>query len=272
MTDASPAAGSPSPRGRAGDRGPREGRLQRENRRDLRPGLWLAVLLWVILPPGFSSGQGSAAGAADSFPGVRQGPQSGPSAGTVPGKGVPGDGGPGDAAYGEAAPGKGVPGDGGPGDAAYGETAPGKGVPQGALPGRVVRVVDGDTVVVRLVHPPAGFAGVERVRLIGIDAPESVRPGTPVQPFAREAAAYARAALQGRRVFLAFDRELRDRYGRVLAYLYRDDGVFFNARMVEDGYAHAYTRYPFRFMEEFRALERGARREGRGLWGQAPGK
>ena len=252
MTDASPAAGSPSPRGRAGDRGPREGRLQRENRRDLRPGLWLAVLLWVILPPGFSSGQGSAAGAADSFPGVRQGPQSGPSAGTVPGKGVPGDG--------------------GPGDAAYGETAPGKGVPQGALPGRVVRVVDGDTVVVRLVHPPAGFAGVERVRLIGIDAPESVRPGTAVQPFAREAAAYARAALQGRRVFLAFDRELRDRYGRVLAYLYRDDGVFFNARMVEDGYAHAYTRYPFRFMEEFRALERGARREGRGLWGQAPGK
>ena len=140
------------------------------------------------------------------------------------------------------------------------------GRPADGVPGVVTRVVDGDTVIVRFSPPPEGFGETERVRLIGIDAPESVRPGTPVQRFSEEAAAYTRGNLLGRRVLLSFDRELRDRYGRVLAYLYLEDGVFFNAKMIEDGYAYAYTKYPFRYMKNFRALERRARREKKGLW------
>ncbi len=140
------------------------------------------------------------------------------------------------------------------------------GRPAGEVAGVVTRVVDGDTVIVRFSPPPEGFGETERVRLIGIDAPESVRPGTPVQRFSEEAAAYARRHLSGKNVTLRFDRDLRDRYGRVLAYLYLEDGVFFNAGMIEDGYAYAYTKYPFRFLKEFRDLERRARREGRGLW------
>lgn len=134
------------------------------------------------------------------------------------------------------------------------------------IPATVTRVVDGDTVVVRIPEPPAGFSASERVRLIGIDTPESVRPGTPVQRFSLEASAYTRRQLLGRGVVLSFDRELRDRYGRLLAYIHFEDGVFFNAKIIEDGYAYAYTRYPFRYMDEFRELERRARREKRGLW------
>jgi micrococcal nuclease len=140
--------------------------------------------------------------------------------------------------------------------------------PAEGVPGVVTRVVDGDTVIVRLSPPPKGFGETERVRLIGIDAPESVRPGTPVQRFSEEAAAYTRRHLSGKKVSLRFDREPRDRYGRVLAYLYLDDGTFFNARMIEDGYAYAYTKYPFRYLKEFRDSERRARRAGRGLWAE----
>ena len=142
------------------------------------------------------------------------------------------------------------------------------GRPAEGAQGVVTRVVDGDTVIVRFSPPPKGFGPTERVRLIGIDAPESVRPGTPVQRFSEEAAEYARRHLSGEKVTLRFDRDLRDRYGRVLAYLYLDDGAFFNARMIEDGCAYAYTKYPFRFLKEFRDLERRARREGRGLWAE----
>jgi endonuclease YncB( thermonuclease family) len=55
-----------------------------------------------------------------------------------------------------------------------------------------------------------------------------------------------------------------------LAYIYTGDGCCFNARIIRDGYAFAYTQYPFQFMEEFRALERQARAEKRGLWGDGP--
>ena len=124
----------------------------------------------------------------------------------------------------------------------------------------VERVVDGDTIVVR---------GVGHVRLIGVDTPETVRPGRPVELFGREASAFTKRLLEGRRVRLEYDRDRTDRYGRTLAYVHLADGTFANAEIIRQGYGHAYTRFPFRHLDRFRQLERQARAAGRGLWGPA---
>jgi len=121
----------------------------------------------------------------------------------------------------------------------------------------VVRVVDGDTLV---------LDGNERVRLIGVDTPETVDPRRPVQYFGKEASAFTRRLAEGKRARLAYDRERTDRYGRTLAYVYLEGGTFLNAEIIRQGYGHAYTRFPFRYAEEFRAYEREARENGRGLW------
>ena len=93
--------------------------------------------------------------------------------------------------------------------------------PSSAATARVVRVVDGDTI-----HVAARRPATRRVRYIGIDTPESVKPGTPVQCFAKAASAANERLVGGRRVRLRFDAERRDRYGRLLAYVYRaDDGA-----------------------------------------------
>ena len=120
-----------------------------------------------------------------------------------------------------------------------------------------IRVVDGDTIL---------LDGDERVRLIGVDTPESVDPRRPVQYFGKEASAFTRRLAEGRRLRLEYDRERQDRYGRTLAYVYLDDGTFLNAEIIRQGYGHAYTRFPFRYSEEFRAYEREAREQRRGLW------
>ncbi|MDR2371010.1 MAG: thermonuclease family protein [Treponema sp.] len=129
--------------------------------------------------------------------------------------------------------------------------------------------VDGDTVKVRVESPPPELGEAETIRLIGVDTPETVHPSRPVQFFGKEASDYTKSRLLGKTVYLAFDWDLRDRYGRLLAYIYLDSGEAdcFNAALVREGYAHAYTRFAFHFMEEFRALERDARTEKRGLWG-----
>ena len=80
----------------------------------------------------------------------------------------------------------------------------------------VERVVDGDTIVVR---------GVGRVRLIGVDTPETVDPRRPVEFFGREASAFTKRLLEGQRVRLEYDWERADRYGRTLAYVYLRDGM-----------------------------------------------
>jgi micrococcal nuclease len=128
--------------------------------------------------------------------------------------------------------------------------------------GRVVRVVDGDTIAVALA------GRVERVRYIGIDTPESVKPGTPVQCYAHKAAAANARLVARERVRLVLDVEPRDRFGRLLAYVYRArDGLFVNAALVRDGFARTLTIPPnVRFAERFRALAAQARRAGRGLW------
>ena len=136
------------------------------------------------------------------------------------------------------------------------------------LHGQVVRVVDGDTIQVRLEG-----GRTERVRYIGIDTPESVKPGTPVQCFAKRASARNAALIGGRRVRLRYDVERRDRYGRLLAYVYRArDGLFVNAELVRRGYATAVTFPPNVAHErEFRRLARRARMSGRGLWSGCAG-
>ena len=132
----------------------------------------------------------------------------------------------------------------------------------------VTRVVDGDTVVVRL------GGRLERVRLIGIDTPESVEPGTPVQCYAKAASAETDRLLGGRRVSLRFDAERRDRYGRLLAYVYRrDDGLFVNAALVRRGYARTLTISPNVAHAALLARLAGdASRHGRGLWRACEGR
>jgi micrococcal nuclease len=127
---------------------------------------------------------------------------------------------------------------------------------------QVLRVVDGDTIRVRL------DGHTERVRYIGIDTPESVKPGTPVQCFAKRASKANSALVAGRTVRLVGDVEQRDRYGRLLAYVYREpDGAFVNARLVRDGYARTLTIAPnVAHARELADLARAARQERRGLW------
>jgi endonuclease YncB( thermonuclease family) len=130
----------------------------------------------------------------------------------------------------------------------------------------VVRHIDGDTVYVSVPHPPAGLSNYESVRLLGVDTPETVHPKKPVQRFGRQASEFTRKRLLHQVVYLAFDWNLRDSYHRLLAYVYLPDGSCHNADLIREGYGHAYTRFPFQFLEEFRMLERSAREQGRGLW------
>ena len=132
----------------------------------------------------------------------------------------------------------------------------------GVRTGRVLRVVDGDTILVALDGRP------ERVRYIGMDTPETVKPRTPVQCFGKRASAENTRLVAGREVRLVADAEARDRYGRLLAYVYRRaDGLFVNAELVRRGYATPLSIPPnVRFAERFRDLARSARSAGRGLW------
>ncbi len=121
----------------------------------------------------------------------------------------------------------------------------------------VTRVVDGDTIILN---------GRERVRLIGVDTPETVDPRRPVQYFGKEASAFTKRMVEGKKVRLEYDQTRKDRYGRTLAYVYLEDGTFLNAEIVKQGYGHAYTRFPFRYLEDFRRYESEARKAGKGLW------
>lgn len=119
------------------------------------------------------------------------------------------------------------------------------------------RVIDGDTIEL-----DAG----ERVRLIGVNTPENADPRREVRQMAAAATDFTRRLCEGRRVRLEYDWERQDRYGRTLGYVFLEDGTFVNAEIVRQGYGHAYTRFPFRYLEDFRAYEREARAAGRGLW------
>jgi len=129
--------------------------------------------------------------------------------------------------------------------------------------GTVVRAVDGDTIIVR-----AG-ARTEDVRLLGIDTPETVDPRRPVGCYGPEASAFTKHLVTGRTVTLRYDRELHDRYGRYLAYVWLAGArpVFVNAELVRRGFARSYPFPPNTAHSAlFAALERSAAVAGRGLW------
>jgi micrococcal nuclease len=122
-------------------------------------------------------------------------------------------------------------------------------------------VVDGDTI-----HVGRGWRRTT-VRLIGVDTPETVHPEKPVQFFGPEASAFTRRSLQGKWVRLEFEPLDRiDRYGRLLAYVYMEDGTFFNRELVHKGYARAYTRFDFRYKKDFLLAQAEARQARLGLW------
>ncbi len=131
----------------------------------------------------------------------------------------------------------------------------------------VVRVVDGDTIVVRIDGQE------EKVRLIGINTPESVDPRKPVECFGKDASKHAAELLpEGTAVRLVRDVEARDRYQRLLAYVYRaDDGLFVNLAQVTDGFAEPATYPPnVAHVDEFAAAARTARDRNIGLWAACP--
>ena len=141
----------------------------------------------------------------------------------------------------------------------------------------VIRVVDGDTFELE---------NKERVRLLGIDTPEkyeskklekdattSGMDKKTVKKLGQMASDYVKKFVEGKRVRLERDptNEDKDRYGRLLRYVYLEDGTCVNAKIIQDGYAQVYESFPITKMDEFRKLQREARENNRGLWGPVDG-
>ncbi len=123
----------------------------------------------------------------------------------------------------------------------------------------VNRVVDGDTIVVdyegRLI----------RLRLIGVDTPETVHPFKPVEFYGKQASEYLKKLLTGQEISLRFEPNKMDKYGRLLAYVYLDD-LLVNEEIIRLGYGLAYTRFPFAFLDDFVLVEALAQENALGLW------
>jgi micrococcal nuclease len=127
----------------------------------------------------------------------------------------------------------------------------------------ISRVIDGDTVV-------ANIDGVvEKIRLIGVDTPETVDPRKPVQCFGKEASAFTTSLLLNNRVRLEADtsQDNRDKYGRLLRYIFLADGTNVDEEIIAEGYGHEYTyRTPYKYQTEFKNAEKSARESQKGLW------
>lgn len=141
----------------------------------------------------------------------------------------------------------------------------------------VIRVVDGDTFELETK---------ERVRLLGIDTPEkyeskklekdvqsSGMDKKTVKKLGQMASDYVKGFVEGKKVRLERDptNDDKDRYGRLLRYVYLEDGTCVNAKIIKDGYAQVYESFPITKMDEFRKLQREARENNRGLWGPVEG-
>jgi micrococcal nuclease len=127
----------------------------------------------------------------------------------------------------------------------------------------VSRVIDGDTIEV------TKEGVIEKVRLIGIDTPEVVDPRKPVECFGKEASQKAKELLTGKQVILIADRsqQNKDRYGRLLRYVFLEDGTHINKQLISEGYASEYTySTPYQYQAEFRQAQQEAQAAQRGLW------
>lgn len=128
---------------------------------------------------------------------------------------------------------------------------------------KVLTVIDGDTVDIEIDGKK------ETVRLIGMDSPETVDPRKPVQCFGKEASDKAKETLTGKMVSLESDptQGERDKYNRLLRYIFLEDGTNFNKLMISEGYAHEYTyQTPYKYQEEFKKAQKEAEDNKRGLW------
>ncbi|MDD3646117.1 MAG: thermonuclease family protein [Candidatus Gracilibacteria bacterium] len=126
----------------------------------------------------------------------------------------------------------------------------------------VERVVDGDTMDVIFEN-----GNIERLRLIGVDTPETKHPRKPVEEFGIEAYNFTKKTLEGKYVLLETGIEDRGKYGRLLAYIYIDETTSFNEMLIEKGYARAYLKYPFKYSKLYASLEKQAKKNKVGLWG-----
>ena len=126
----------------------------------------------------------------------------------------------------------------------------------------VERVVDGDTFVATKKD------GTEiKVRLIGIDTPETVKPNTPVQPYGKEASNYSKQHLNGKDVYLEYDKEKENRYGRTLAYVWLDKDTMYNEELVKKGLAREkYFSPNGKYRNVFEKDEQQARQDKVNLW------
>lgn len=127
----------------------------------------------------------------------------------------------------------------------------------------VTSVVDGDTIKINI------DGTVTTLRLIGLDTPETVDPRKPVQCFGKEASNKAKELLSGKKVRIEKDSTQGDldKYGRTLAYVYREDGLFYNKYMIDQGYAHEYTyNTPYKYQTEFKNAQKTAQANLMGLW------
>ncbi|GBE04316.1 thermonuclease precursor [bacterium BMS3Abin09] len=121
-------------------------------------------------------------------------------------------------------------------------------------------VIDGDTIIVIIDRKK------EKVRLIGVDTPEKDGPYTKEEPFSREASAFTKKIAEGKQVRLEYDWQKRDKYGRLLAYVYLEDGTFLNAELIKQGYGTAFRKFTFKYRDDFIRYEREARGSKKGLW------
>ncbi len=129
---------------------------------------------------------------------------------------------------------------------------------------QVVSFADGDTITVNM------NGAEEKVRLIGVDTPETHDPRKSVQCFGQAAAAFTKNFIGANRVRLEADPENtnRDRYGRLLRYVYLPNGQLVNAEIIKQGYGFAYVYFPFSKLEEFKGYQRQAEATEQGLWGE----
>ena len=125
----------------------------------------------------------------------------------------------------------------------------------------VTTVIDGDTIKCKIINGKQ-----ETIRLIGVDTPETKHPNKPVEYFGKEASKFTKNLVEGKLVKLEYDWQRKDRYGRTLAYVYLEDGTFVNAEIIKQGYGFAYTKFPFKYFDQFRLYEQQARKNKKGLW------
>jgi micrococcal nuclease len=121
----------------------------------------------------------------------------------------------------------------------------------------VKRVIDGNTLL---------LSSGEQVELIGVKTYITRGFRKSVGTYVKKASLFVKELVNGKEIRLEFDWESRDRYGRLLAYVYLMDGTFINEEIIKQGYGFTDTKYPFKYMEEFRGYEREARENKRGLW------